>query len=112
MLEPHASQFVDTGPSWFGATNHYLALLASTLDRPDEADARFADAASAYERLGADAWLVRVWIDWSRTLMTRRGARDMCQSRRLLRQARDAARTLGLPAVERRAATLAAELDA
>jgi hypothetical protein len=54
MLEPHASQFVDTGPSWFGATNHYLALLASTLDRPDEADARFADAASAYERL---AWI-------------------------------------------------------
>jgi hypothetical protein len=40
-----------------------------------------------------------------------RGTRYV-QSRRLLRQARDAARTLGLPAVERRAATLAAELDA
>ena len=66
-LEPHSEQFVDTGPSWFGATTHHLAVLAATLGYRDEADARFAEAIARYRALGADAWLARALDDQART---------------------------------------------
>ena len=49
--------------SWFGATNHYLGLLAATLGRRDEADARFAAAERTYESLDAEPWLARLRHD-------------------------------------------------
>lgn len=65
LLEPHSDWLVTTGASWFGATAHYLGLLAATLDRPDEADARFAAAERTYASLGADPWLARLRRDWA-----------------------------------------------
>ena len=53
MLEPYAGQFVDSGPSWFGATSHHLANLAATIGRVDEADAASLDAARAYDQRSA-----------------------------------------------------------
>jgi DNA-binding SARP family transcriptional activator len=72
MLEPHSERLVTTGASWFGAVNHHLGLLAATLGRPDEADARFADAAQTYESLDAQPWLVRLRHDRTATLLARR----------------------------------------
>lgn len=63
LLEPFGEQFVDTGGSWFGVVVHHLALLRATMGRLDEADAHFAAAERAYERLGADAWLARCRVD-------------------------------------------------
>jgi hypothetical protein len=71
MLEPHAGQFVDVGPSWFGATNHHLANLAVTLGRLEEADERFASAIGAYGALGADAWMVHARRDWAAAVKRR-----------------------------------------
>ena len=68
MLEPFAGQFVDTGPSWFGATTHHLALLAATLGRRELAEAHFADAIERYGALGAGAWLRRARLDRVRAL--------------------------------------------
>ena len=106
MLEPHAGQFVDAGPAWFGSSNHYLGLLASTLGRVDEADSRFAAAVEAYEGMGAEAWLARARLDWARALLSRRSARDTEHAEGLLRQALTAAKELGLQKVSRHAASL------
>ena len=64
ILEPHSERLVTTGASWFGATTHYLGLLASTLGRSDEADARFAAAERTYAALAAKPWLARLHSDW------------------------------------------------
>jgi hypothetical protein len=51
LLEPHRARFVSTGAAWFGATEHFLGMLAATLGRPDEAEADFAEARRIYESL-------------------------------------------------------------
>jgi predicted ATPase/DNA-binding SARP family transcriptional activator len=63
LLEPHSHRLVNTGSSWFGATTHYLGLLAATLERPDEADAHFTAAERTYARLDAKPWLARLHSD-------------------------------------------------
>jgi hypothetical protein len=107
LLEPYAGQFVDSGPSWFGATTHHLANLSRTLGRLDEADAFFADAAGAYARLGASAWLIRARLDWARMLRARGRASDEPRVRELLTDALAAAHELGLTGAARAAAALA-----
>jgi predicted ATPase/DNA-binding SARP family transcriptional activator len=72
ILEPHSNRLVNTGGSWFGATTHYLALLAATLDRPDEADAHFAAAERTYTSLDAKPWLARLHHDRNATVHTHR----------------------------------------
>jgi hypothetical protein len=71
MLEPHSHRLVHTVASWWGATSHYLALLAATLDRPAEADARFTAAERTYVSLDAKPWLVRLQSDRDAMLLTR-----------------------------------------
>ncbi|HEX8158730.1 MAG TPA: hypothetical protein VF526_15200, partial [Solirubrobacteraceae bacterium] len=68
ILEPHSHRLVTTGASWFGATSHYLGLLAATLDRPDEADACFAAAERTYASLDAKPWIARLRSDWATML--------------------------------------------
>jgi DNA-binding SARP family transcriptional activator len=69
ILEPRSERLVTTVASWFGAVNHHLAVLARTLSRPDEAEARFADAERTYESLDAEPWLVRLRRDRATTLV-------------------------------------------
>jgi hypothetical protein len=76
MLEPHSDRLVNTGPSWLGATTHYLGLLAATLDRPDEADGQFAAAERCYASLDAKPWLARLYSDWAAALTKRSGNND------------------------------------
>jgi hypothetical protein len=71
ILEPHSHRLVTSVASWAGATTHYLALLAATLDRPDEADAHFAAAEHTYASLAAKPWLARLHSDWDETVPTR-----------------------------------------
>jgi hypothetical protein len=71
ILEPHSSRLVTTGASWFGATTHYLGLLAATLGRRDEADERFAAAERTYVSLGAEPWLARLRSDRDAALLAR-----------------------------------------
>jgi DNA-binding SARP family transcriptional activator len=72
ILEPHSQRLVTTGASWFGATTHYLGLLAATLGRPDEADAQFAAAERTYASLDAKPWLARVRSDARGSRLTMR----------------------------------------
>jgi hypothetical protein len=89
ILEPHSHLLVNTAPCWFGATTHYLGLLAATLERPDEADAQFAAAERSYGSLGATPWLARLHSDWAAALLTRRrGSDDRRAEQHLERAAR------------------------
>ncbi len=67
ILEPQRDRLVTTGAGWFGATEHYLGLLAATLGRRDDAAAHFAAAARTYEALNAKPWLARLAKDSRRT---------------------------------------------
>ncbi|MDX6682960.1 MAG: hypothetical protein QOG94_2999 [Solirubrobacteraceae bacterium] len=68
ILAPHRERLVTSGASWFGATTHYLGLLAATLDQPGEATAYFASAERTYTSLNAEPWLARLIRDRDRTL--------------------------------------------
>jgi predicted ATPase len=63
ILEPQSHLLVNTGASWFGATTHYLGLLAATIGDRDEAQAWFAAAEQTYTSLGAAPWLARLRSD-------------------------------------------------
>jgi DNA-binding SARP family transcriptional activator len=86
ILEPHSDRFVNTGASWSGATTHYLGLLAATLDRLDEADARFAAAERSYLALDAQPWLARLRSDWAAALLSRGQADDFRRAERFVEQ--------------------------
>jgi hypothetical protein len=77
ILEPHSHRLVTTGASWFGATTHYLGLLAATLGRADEAEERFAAAERTYAALSAEPWLARLAAD--RAAMVGGGAVAACK---------------------------------
>lgn len=84
MLEPHGERLVTTGASWFGVVNHYLGLLAATLGRSDEADARFAEAERTYESLDAQPWLVRLRHDWATSLLVERRGDNRARAPQLM----------------------------
>jgi class 3 adenylate cyclase/tetratricopeptide (TPR) repeat protein len=89
-----------------GAKAHYLALLASTLGDFEEAERRFADAASTHERIGAPHWLARTRLEWARMLLRRDGPGDTHRAHDLLGQALATARERSLANIERHAVRL------
>ena len=76
MLEPRSERLVTTVASWFGAVSHHLGVLAGILCRPEEAEARFADAQRTYASLDARPWLVRLRQDRAVTRLARRRGDD------------------------------------
>ena len=89
-----------------GPVAHYLGLLATTLDRYDEADTYYQQAAGIEERIGAPAWLARTRLEWARMLLARNGPGDAERGRNLVSQALETAQKLGLGTIERRAVEL------
>jgi len=84
ILKPHSHRLISAGSHWFGATTHYLGLLAATLSRIDEADARFTAAERSYAVLDAKPWLARLRSDWAAALLTRRRGDDDRRADQLL----------------------------
>jgi DNA-binding SARP family transcriptional activator/tetratricopeptide (TPR) repeat protein len=106
LLRPFSDQLVGHGVLWWGSVSHYLGLLASTLERYEEAEARFEAAQRAHDQFAAPTWLARTRLEWARMLLTRREPGDGEHARQLLGQALATARELGLANVERRAVEL------
>jgi class 3 adenylate cyclase/tetratricopeptide (TPR) repeat protein len=106
LLAPYSGHLVGTGLVWSGSVSHYLALLATTLGRFDEADQHFAAAEATHKRIGAPTWLARTRLECARMLLTRRQAGNVEQAREMLGQALATARELGLTNVERQAVEL------
>jgi class 3 adenylate cyclase/tetratricopeptide (TPR) repeat protein len=102
-LGPWRDQIVLDSLGTLGSVARPLGMLAAQLGRWEEADAHFAHALDAHERMGAPSLAARTTLDWGTAL--RRGGRrdDDFRSRKLLAQSAQAAGELGLPALERRA---------
>ncbi len=110
-LAPWAEHLADMGPSSLGSTSHFLALLAVTRGRPDEADEHFARAASMHRRLPAFAALTDVaWAECQLAGHVAGGGRPDAAT--LAERALRSGRELVLPGVERRAAAVLAGLRA
>jgi DNA-binding SARP family transcriptional activator len=109
LLEPFSNQIAGQGVLWWGSVSHYVGLLTATLERYDEADARFAAAQTMHEQIAAPTWLARTRLEWARMLLRRCRSGDDERARQLLGQAVDGARNLGLGNVERQAVGLLQE---
>ena len=105
-LAPHGLLIAQAGGGLTGCVDHYIALLATTLGRLDEADVRFSSAAAAHERLGAPILLARTRLEWAQMLQNRGLPGDAGRAHELLHQALSTAGSLGLATIERRAVAL------
>jgi hypothetical protein len=89
-----------------GAVTHYLGLLATTLGRFDEAEARFTAAAAAHRRMGAVIWLSRTRLEWARMLLAREAPGDRARASELLQEVLATAEQFGLANLRRCAGEL------
>jgi DNA-binding SARP family transcriptional activator len=105
-LLPYADHLVVQTVIGLGAVNHYLGLLATTLEQFDEADRRFAAAAATHTRVGAPGWAARTRLEWARMLGRRGAPGDQERARELAAQARAVAAELGLAGVAQGAEAL------
>jgi class 3 adenylate cyclase len=96
---------------FLGAYDYHLGLLATALQRWEDAERHFGRAAAVHERLGARAYLARTWLEWARMLAARRRLEDGERIRELLLLTLARARELGLTNVERRAVALLDQLS-
>jgi hypothetical protein len=103
ILRPHLGLGVVAGPLCWGAVDHFVGMLCTTLGRFDEADAAFTSAAVLHERLGSPPLLARSQIEWARTLAARDGPGDAARGGALRHDALSTAGRLGLGSIERRA---------
>jgi hypothetical protein len=106
LLVPYASQIAIAAGGSLGAVAHYLAVLATTFGDFDEAESRFAAAATTHERIGAPTWLARTRLEWARMRLARANPGDTERAHDLLRQAVATARDRGLTNIERRGVKL------
>jgi class 3 adenylate cyclase len=65
LLAADPDRHLCTGGWYLGTSQRYLALLADALDRPEEADKRFASAVAAHEHMRTPPWLARTLLDWA-----------------------------------------------
>jgi predicted ATPase/class 3 adenylate cyclase len=109
LLAPYPQQF-PVAAAITGCGSHYLGLLATTLERYDEAEERFAVAEATHERVNAPAWVARTRVEWAAMLLRRAddASSDAERAQDLLGGALTTARQLGLPNVERRTVELLA----
>ncbi len=101
LLFPWAAfNAVDTPEAVRGSVSRYLGLLASTVERWDEAARHFDDALEMNERMGARPWLAYTQEDYGRMLLERG---DEERGRPLVDQALATYRELGMEGPLRRA---------
>jgi tetratricopeptide (TPR) repeat protein len=79
-----------------GSVSRYLALLATGLERWDDASRHFEDALVANEHMGAWPWVAHTQEDYARMLLARGESGDAKQAERLLERALVTYRELGL----------------
>ena len=107
LLAPYADRVAGNGVIWLGSVAHFLGVLATTLERFDDAEQHLAAGETANERLAAPGWLARTRLERARLLLRRGEPEDATEARQILDQVTATARELGLVSLERRAAALA-----
>jgi hypothetical protein len=105
LLEPYADQFIWNGGLSFGHVRMYLALLAATLGRPEQADAGFAFACDFHREHGLRVWEARSELGWAEALTDRGETR---RAREHAARALELSHRHGYGAFEPRAAAIVA----
>ena len=109
-LQPHHSAFAIGQAVWFGPVAYDLGLLATVLERYEDADAHFAEVVEIQHRTGARGMLAHSHLAWARMLHARRQPGDSERAREQLREAQQTARQLGLNNIEEESTALLREL--
>jgi tetratricopeptide (TPR) repeat protein len=107
LLLPYADlNAMVSGEVALGSVARYLGLLATTLERWEDADTHFARAVASNEQMGARPWLARSQHDYARMLMAadRPGDRDRAEA--LLDAARALYHGVGMKSQEAKAQTV------
>jgi hypothetical protein len=89
-----------------GAVALYLGMLASSLDRFDDAAAHFAEAIDIHEGLRSPYWMARTQLEQGRMLLARGAPGDSGQAMLLLDDVEGTAGDYGFASLTRHAATL------
>jgi tetratricopeptide (TPR) repeat protein len=97
LLTPWAELNVGDHPEAIrGSVARYLGILASAVERWDDAELHFEAAIAANERMGLRPWLALTRHDYARMLVARAGSGDRERADRLLGQALAGYRELGM----------------
>jgi class 3 adenylate cyclase/tetratricopeptide (TPR) repeat protein len=104
LLTPFSGQLAISGAGVYGSIDWALGALATTLERYEQAAARFAAAAEIEERLGAPLFLARTRAGWARALIARGRLEELDRARSMLAQAEDTAQRLGAEGITREVA--------
>lgn len=91
-----------------GCPSRQLGVLAGLLGRWDESAAHFETALCVDRAMGARAWEAFALVEYARMLRAQAIPVARARAGRLLVQARDLARSIGMPAIEREIAELPA----
>jgi class 3 adenylate cyclase/tetratricopeptide (TPR) repeat protein len=104
ILLPFAGRnvVVSNGVACYGALSRYLAALAATLERWDDAAGHFEDALAMNARMDARVWLAHTQEQYATMLLARHQSGDRDKAAALLEAALATTRELGMRALEER----------
>jgi class 3 adenylate cyclase/DNA-binding NarL/FixJ family response regulator len=107
LLLPYAGRTVVVGGGvvCYGAASRYLGILATIMQRWDEAEQHFHDALAMNARMGARPWLAHTQHAYAVMLLSRKQPGDREQALSLLDEALGTARELGMRVLEERITT-------
>jgi tetratricopeptide (TPR) repeat protein len=110
-LLPYAGRNVAVAPALcMGAVGRYLGLLASTMERWEDAQAHFEDALQLNTAMGAHPWLAFTQHDYATMLLRRDGRGDRERAVALVGSALATAEALGMEGLRAKAAALQSRL--
>ncbi len=104
LLLPYNGQTIVAGAAHvcYGAASRYLGMLATTMERWEEAAQHFEDALAMNTRMGARPWLAHTQHEYAKMLLARNQPGDREEATALLNVALATARELDMRALEAR----------
>jgi DNA-binding CsgD family transcriptional regulator len=114
LLSPYAGHNIvfGAGIACCGSADRFLGLLCAAMKRWTEAEKHFGEALAMNERIGARVALAHTRHDYAAMLLARGEAGDRGRATALLKASLDAAREIGMRALEERAAKRLDEVSA
>jgi DNA-binding NarL/FixJ family response regulator len=110
VLAPIAARNISEQTFAYGSGLHYLGLLATLLERWQEAEQHFADALAFNARIGARPFVARTQQAWATMFYRRSSIPDANRARSMAEAALTAANDLGMAALARQARDVLAAL--
>ncbi|MEY2432243.1 MAG: hypothetical protein QOC92_1968 [Acidimicrobiaceae bacterium] len=111
LLAPYSGRCIAEGPTFLGAVDRYLGVVATVSRRWDEADSYFERALGAHVALEAEGYAALTRLDWARMLLLRGWLPDRRRARALLEDAIAGGERLGAAAIVEQAKVLLEGLE-